>query len=38
MINKNPKKQRISNRTYPPKLCKKADCNLEFIPTDSRQI
>ena len=38
MINKNPKKQRVSNRTYPPKLCKKADCNLEFIPTDGRQV
>lgn len=30
--------KRYSNRTYPPKLCKKPDCHLEFIPTDGRQI
>ena len=30
--------KRASNRTYPPKLCKKNDCNLEFIPTDGRQV
>jgi hypothetical protein len=30
--------KRVSNRTYPPKLCKKLDCNLEFIPTDGRQV
>jgi hypothetical protein len=32
------KRARFSNRTYPPKLCKKHDCNLEFIPTDGRQV
>lgn len=30
--------KRISNRTYPPKLCKKEGCNTEFIPTDGRQV
>ena len=38
MKKKNPKQQRVSNRTYPPKLCKKPDCNFEFIPTDGRQV
>ena len=38
MKKKNPKRQRVSNRTYPPKLCKKPDCNFEFIPTDGRQV
>lgn len=38
MIRKNIIRQRVSNRTYPPKLCKKNDCNLEFIPTDGRQV
>ena len=38
MIKKNTIRQRVSNRTYPPKLCKKPDCNLEFIPTDARQV
>ena len=33
----NPKRQRVSNRTYPPKLCKKQNCNMEFVPTDGRQ-
>jgi hypothetical protein len=32
------KRQRFSNRTYPPKLCKKQDCNMEFVPTDGRQV
>lgn len=32
------KRTRHSNRVYPPKLCQKPDCNLEFIPTDARQI
>jgi hypothetical protein len=32
------KRQRFSNRTYPPKLCKKQDCNTEFVPTDGRQV
>jgi hypothetical protein len=31
-------KRRISNRTYPSRYCIKPECNLEFIPTDSRQI
>ena len=30
--------KRISNRTYPQKLCKKEGCNYEFIPTDGRQV
>ncbi|WP_304196471.1 hypothetical protein [Flavobacterium alvei] len=38
MIKKEFKRTRHSNRVYPPKLCKKPDCNLEFIPTDARQI
>jgi hypothetical protein len=37
MIKKNTIWQRVSNRTYPPKLCKKQDCYMEFIPTDGRQ-
>lgn len=38
MRKKNTNRQRVSNRTYPPKLCKKQDCNLAFIPTDGRQV
>jgi hypothetical protein len=38
MAKKKLNQQRVSNRTYPPKLCKKLDCNLEFIPTDGRQV
>jgi hypothetical protein len=38
MIKKKTKKQRFSNRTYPPKLCKKLDCSMEFVPTDGRQV
>ena len=38
MIKKNSNKQRFSNRTYPQKLCKKPDCNMEFVPTDGRQV
>ncbi len=38
MSKKNTMRQRVSNRTYMPKLCKKPDCNLEFIPTDGRQV
>ena len=38
MKNKIQKRQRFSNRTYPPKLCKKQDCNTEFVPTDGRQV
>jgi hypothetical protein len=38
MIKKNSIKQRFSNRTYPQKLCKKPDCNTEFVPTDGRQV
>jgi hypothetical protein len=30
--------KRISNRTYPSKLCKKDGCKAEFIPTDGRQV
>jgi hypothetical protein len=37
-MKKKEKRVRVSNRTYPPKLCKKQDCNLEFIPTDARQV
>ena len=38
MLKKNSIAKRYSNRTYPPKLCKKQDCNLTFIPTDGRQV
>jgi len=38
MKKKKTNQQRVSNRTYPPKLCKKEDCYLEFIPTDGRQV
>ena len=38
MIKKNSIKKRFSNRTYPRKLCKKPDCNMEFVPTDGRQV
>lgn len=38
MNKKEIKKTRHSNREYPSKLCQKPDCNLEFIPTDARQI
>jgi len=38
MIRTKKQLKRISNRTYPPKLCKKKDCNMEFIPTDGRQV
>ncbi len=38
MIKKKISRQRFSNRTYPPKLCKKQDCNMEFVPTDGRQV
>ena len=38
MNKKEIKRTRHSNRVYPPKFCQKPDCNLEFIPTDSRQI
>ncbi len=38
MIKKNLIKKRFSNRTYPLKFCKKPDCNMEFIPTDGRQV
>ena len=31
-------RQRFSNRTYPPKLCRKQECNMEFVPTDGRQV
>ncbi len=31
-------RKRISNRVYPPKKCAKPDCEIEFIPTDARQI
>lgn len=37
MINQKQLK-RNSNRTYPPKLCKKVGCHSEFIPTDGRQV
>jgi hypothetical protein len=38
MIKKNSINKRFSNRTYPRKLCKKPDCNMEFVPTDGRQV
>lgn len=38
MNKKEVKRTRHSNRVYPPKLCQKPDCDLEFIPTDARQI
>lgn len=38
MIKKNSIKKRFSNRTYPRKFCKKPECNMEFIPTDGRQV
>ena len=38
MIQKKTSRQRVSNRTYPTKLCKKQDCYMEFIPTDGRQV
>jgi hypothetical protein len=38
MRKKEIKSTRHSNRVYPPKFCQKPDCNLEFIPTDARQI
>jgi hypothetical protein len=30
-------KTRLSNRVYPPRKCKKSDCEINFIPTDKRQ-
>ncbi|MEY2738096.1 MAG: hypothetical protein RL259_5 [Bacteroidota bacterium] len=38
MIKKIKVQKRISNRTYPSKLCKKEGCYTEFIPTDGRQV
>jgi len=38
MIKKIKVQKRISNRTYPSKLCKKEGCYVEFIPTDGRQV
>ena len=38
MNKKEIKSTRHSNRVYPSKFCQKPDCNLEFIPTDARQI
>jgi hypothetical protein len=38
MTKKKLNRERVSNRTYPPKLCKKQDCNLAFVPTDGRQV
>ena len=31
-------KNRISNRRYTGRYCKKQECNQEFIPSDARQI
>lgn len=31
------RKRRVSNRRYPPKACKKPDCNESFIPHDAKQ-
>jgi len=38
MVRKKKQLKRISNRTYPSKLCKKEGCSKEFIPTDGRQV
>lgn len=38
MVRTKKQHKRISNRTYPSKLCKKEECKTEFIPTDSRQV
>ena len=38
MIKKNSIKKRFSYRTHPRKFCKKPDCNMEFVPTDGRQV
>jgi hypothetical protein len=38
MIQKEVTRTRHSNRVYPTRICEKPDCNLEFIPTDARQI
>lgn len=38
IMKKKEKRIRVSNRTYPPKLCKKQDCDLVFIPIDGRQV
>lgn len=38
MIKEEVTRTRHSNRVYPPRFCEKPDCNLEFIPTDARQI
>ena len=38
MNKKEVKRTRHSNRVYPTRLCEKPDCDLEFIPTDARQI
>lgn len=38
MIQKEVTRTRHSNREYPTRVCEKPDCNLEFIPTDARQI
>lgn len=35
---KNDLKKRISNRRYPIRKCKKPDCQVEFVPSDGRQI
>jgi hypothetical protein len=38
MQGKNNHVKRVSKRTYPSKICQKPNCNIEFIPTDARQV
>ena len=35
---KNILKKRVSNRRYPLRKCKKPDCQVNYVPTDARQI
>jgi hypothetical protein len=35
---KNTIKKRVSNRRYPERICKKPDCQENFVPTDARKI
>ena len=35
---KNILKKRVSNRRYPLRNCKKPDCQVNYVPTDARQI
>jgi IMP cyclohydrolase len=35
---KNTIKKRVSNRRYPERICKKPDCQENFVPSDARKI